>query len=84
MGATEQRDTVFFSVKGQVVIPSRLRRAFGIKKGTRALVWAERDRIILKPITEKHVQSLRGSLRDKGVMEAVRSDEATEKGSGDG
>ena len=84
MNTVEKHDTVFFSVKGQVVVPSRLRRALGIAEGTRALVWSDGDRIILKPITARHVQSLRGSLRDKGVLQSFTSKQATEKDNKDG
>lgn len=59
-------ETVFFSVKGQVVIPRRIRREFEIENGTRALVYVEDDKIVLKPMTAKHVRSMRGLLKLEG------------------
>jgi AbrB family looped-hinge helix DNA binding protein len=56
-------ETVFFSVKGQVVIPRRIRREFEIENGTRALVYTEGDKIVLKPMTAKHVRAVRGLLK---------------------
>ena len=58
-------DAVSFSVKGQVVIPRRLRRDFGIEEGTRAIVQATPEGILLKPITRAHIQRLRGILKRK-------------------
>ena len=40
MNTIPPTETIYFSVKGQVVIPRRLRREFGIEKGTRAVVQA--------------------------------------------
>ena len=56
------------SVRGQIVIPSKIRRKFGIKKGTRIHLNADEKthRIILTPITRDYIFSLRGkgSLRN--------------------
>lgn len=56
-------EIVYFSVKGQVVIPRRLRREFEIENGTRALVYAEGDKIVLKPMTARNVRAVRGLLK---------------------
>lgn len=56
------------TTKGQLVIPSRLRRKFGIRKGTRVAVLEEDHRIILQPITMEFVRSLRGSLKGKSSL----------------
>jgi AbrB family looped-hinge helix DNA binding protein len=44
-------ESVYFSVKGQVVIPRRLRKQFHIENGTKAIVEATTDGILLKPVT---------------------------------
>lgn len=59
-------ETVSFSVKGQVVIPRRIRRELEIEDGTRALVYVEDDKIILKPLTPRHYRTLRGLLKNEG------------------
>ncbi len=60
---------VCFSVKGQVVIPRRLRKEFDIDEG-----------ILIKPVTPKFVHSLRGSLKGRGVMKAMMEDRKAERG----
>lgn len=65
MSATHTAEAVCFSVKGQVVIPRRLRKEFGIEAGTRAIVRSTPDGILLKPVTSAHIQQLRGLLRRK-------------------
>ena len=62
-------DTVYFSVKGQIVIPRRLRKEFEIGEGTRAYVQATPQGILIKPLTAKHIRSLRGSLKGSKAME---------------
>ena len=49
--------------KGQLVIPSKLRRKFGIRKGTRVAFVEDDQRLILQPITMEYIDSLRGMLK---------------------
>lgn len=56
------------TTKGQLVIPSRLRRKYGIRKGTRVAMIEEETRIILQPLTREYVRSLRGSLKGEPSM----------------
>lgn len=70
---------VFFSSKGQVVIPRWLRQEFDIEEGTRAQVYAEGDHIVLKPITPKYLKTLRGSLKGTGVLKALMEDRKLER-----
>jgi AbrB family looped-hinge helix DNA binding protein len=65
MSATEQADTVWFTTKGQVVIPQRLRKLFHIEDGTRAIITATDEGILLKPVTRHAINRLRGILRRK-------------------
>jgi AbrB family looped-hinge helix DNA binding protein len=58
-------ETVYFSVKGQVVIPRRLRREFDIEEGTRAMVVATPEGILLKPVTAALIKRGRGILKRK-------------------
>ena len=52
------------TTKGQLVIPSKLRRKYGIRKGTRVAMIEEESRIILQPLTPEYIRGLRGSLKD--------------------
>ena len=62
---TDKVDTVRFTTKGQVVIPLRLRKLFHIQDGTRAIVTASEQGILLKPVTRHAIDRLRGILKRK-------------------
>ena len=51
------------SSKGQVVIPAKLRRRLGIRKGTKVHLIEEGSRLVLQPVTREFIHSLRGSLK---------------------
>ena len=65
MNTTETANTVWFTTKGQVVIPLRLRKQFHIEDGTKAIVEATADGILLKPVTAVTIRRLRGILKRK-------------------
>jgi len=65
MSDTAKAETVSFTVKGQVVIPRRIRREFEIENGTKAVVQATPDGILLKPITGAAIKRARGILKRK-------------------
>ena len=79
MTTATKSDTVYFSVKGQVVIPRWLRREFEIEEGTRAHVQSTPQGILIKPVTRAYIRSLRGSLRGSGVMQALMDDRKRER-----
>jgi AbrB family looped-hinge helix DNA binding protein len=60
-------DTVKFTVKGQIVIPSWVRKQFGIKEGTKAVLRVVNEGIVLRPITKETVAKLQGSLKVAGT-----------------
>jgi AbrB family looped-hinge helix DNA binding protein len=65
MNATEKTDTVWFTTKGQVVIPLRLRKQFNIEDGTKAVVQATEEGILLKPVTKWAINRGFGFLKRK-------------------
>ena len=65
MSDTAKTETVSFTVKGQVVIPRRIRREFEIENGTKAVVQATPEGILLKPITGAAIKRARGILKRK-------------------
>ena len=67
------------TTKGQVVIPSKLRRKFKIKAGTRIRFIDDGERIILQPVTPEYIHSLRGSLKGGRAMKALIEDRQKEK-----
>jgi AbrB family looped-hinge helix DNA binding protein len=60
---TEKPETVRFTTKGQVVIPLRLRKQFEIEDGTKAVVQATAEGILLKPVTAALIRRGRGILK---------------------
>ena len=58
-------DVSTVTTKGQLVIPSRLRRKYGIRKGTRVAFSENNGKLVLQPITEDYIRSLCGSLKGK-------------------
>jgi len=63
MSPTEKPETVWFTTKGQVVIPLRLRKQFDIEDGTKAVVQATPEGILLKPMTAALIKRGRGILK---------------------
>lgn len=61
-------NTTVVTTKGQVVIPSKIRRKFNIKKGTRLYIEDNGEEIILKPITAAYFDKLAGILPTKGKL----------------
>ena len=56
-------DTSQVTSKGQLVVPARLRRKYGIKPGTR-IRFVERDHeIALQPLTREYVRAVCGMLK---------------------
>ena len=63
------------SVKGQIVIPSGIRRSHGIRKGTKVSIIEEGGNIILRPITDEYIDGLRGSLGSGGKALKILAEE---------
>jgi AbrB family looped-hinge helix DNA binding protein len=73
-------DKAVVTVKGQVVIPSRLRRRFGIKKGTQVFLYEREGEIVLKPITDEYIRSMAGMTGTKGrLLKALMEEKAKER-----
>jgi AbrB family looped-hinge helix DNA binding protein len=63
------------SSKGQVVIPLELREKLGIGAGTKMAIRIEARHLVIEPITEAYVRSLRGSLKGPVSMVEARNRE---------
>ena len=79
MTSTTKTDMVYFSVKGQIVIPRWLRQEFEIEEGTPAYVQSTPQGSLIKPVTRTYIKSLRGSLKGCGVMKALMEDRKREQ-----
>jgi AbrB family looped-hinge helix DNA binding protein len=69
------------TVKGQIVIPAKVRRRFGIKEGTRVQVDVDEKahKIILTPITSEYIRSMQGRYSGKGLLKALAAEKKQEK-----
>ena len=68
------------SAKGQIVIPSALRKKFGVKKGAQVCLYERDGEIVIKPITDKYIQGMAGIARTKGrLLRALIQEKAKER-----
>ena len=58
--------TFAVTVKGQVVIPSDIRRRHHIEKGTKVCFLEKGRDIILRPVTQDAIDAMRGFLKTRG------------------
>jgi AbrB family looped-hinge helix DNA binding protein len=79
MNTTSKIDAVWFTTKGQVVIPAWLRRQFHIENGTKAVVQATSEGILLKPVTAALIKHGRGILKRKSGDKTLVEDWAGHK-----
>ena len=63
VNTTSKAAAVWFTTKGQVVIPAWLRREFHIEDGTKAVVEATPEGILLKPVTRWAIDRGHGLLK---------------------
>jgi AbrB family looped-hinge helix DNA binding protein len=72
---------VISNSKGQIVIPSKIRRLLGIKDGTYLQIDVDvvTRQIILTPVTREYIRSLRGKYKGKGLMKALMADKKRER-----
>lgn len=63
MRASGRSDSVCFNTQGQVVIPRWLRKQFHIEDGTKAIVEATPEGILLKPVTRWAIEKGYGLLK---------------------
>jgi AbrB family looped-hinge helix DNA binding protein len=81
MSATSE--SAYVTSKGQVVVPARLRRKFGIKAGTR-LNFTEADgQIVIQPVTREFIDSFCGLFKakpgEKSAVQELLDDRAKER-----
>ena len=73
-------DKSVVTVKGQIVIPSKLRRKFGIKRGTQVYLYERGGEIVIKPVTDEYLRSLAGIMGTKGkLLKALLEEKAKER-----
>jgi len=73
-------ETAYVTTKGQLVVPAKLRRKYGIRPGTR-ICFVERDHeIIFQPVTKEYIRSVCGMLKsDTSMTKALLEERARDK-----
>ncbi len=72
--------TTIVTTKGQIVIPSKIRRRLNIKKGTRLCIEQKGDQLILQPLTDEYFKKIAGIAATKGKgVSALLEERAKEK-----
>lgn len=72
-------ETGVVTTKGQVVIPARLRRRLGIKKGTKVCFTEKNGEIALRPVTDEYIEGNAGILRSNGkLLRALKAEQRGE------
>ncbi len=79
LSMTTKNDSVWFTTKGQVVIPAWLRKQFHIENGTKAVVQATPEGILLKPVTAALIRRGRGILKRKADGRPLSDEWAEQK-----
>jgi AbrB family looped-hinge helix DNA binding protein len=60
--------TTIVTTKGQIVIPSKIRKRMNLKKGTKIYLEEKDNELILKPVTNTYFKKLAGILNTKGRL----------------
>jgi AbrB family looped-hinge helix DNA binding protein len=73
-------ESAYLTSKGQLVVPARLRRKYGIKPGTR-ICFVERDHeIVFQPVTKEYIRRVCGMLKSETSMtKALLEERAKDK-----
>ena len=61
-------ETSVVTGKGQIVIPVKIRRKFGIKKGTKIAFVEQNGKLLIQPLDKKYFENLAGILGTDGDM----------------
>lgn len=67
-------DYTAVNAKGQIVIPAGIRERFDIRQGTKVAFVEEQGRLFLQPVTDAFIESVRGSLRKRGMPPKLERD----------
>ena len=73
-------DTAYVTSKGQLVVPAKLRRRFGIKPGTKVYFIERGGEIVFQPVTKEYIRSVCGMLKSEtSVTQELLKERAKER-----
>ncbi len=66
--------------KGQIVVPAKLRRRYGLKPGTKVYFIERDDEILFQPVTKEFIRSVHGMLKSEtSVTKELLKERARDK-----
>jgi AbrB family looped-hinge helix DNA binding protein len=72
-------ETSVLTVKGQLLIPKRIRNKYGIKSGVKVIFEETENGVIIRPMNENYFKSFMGVLKTTGnlkeEMQQMKEDE---------
>ena len=73
-------ETAYVTSKGQLVVPAKLRRRYGIKPGTKVCFVERENEILFQPVTKEYIRSVCGMLKSEtSVTHALLKERARDK-----
>ncbi len=73
-------ETSVLTVKGQLLIPKRIRNKYGIKSGVKVIFEDTDNGVVIRPMNENYFKSFRGVLKTTGnLKEETKEMKAEEK-----
>jgi len=73
-------ETSVVTVKGQIVVPAKIRRKFGMKKGTKVAFIEQNGKLMIQPLDKSYFESLAGILGSRGkMMKSLMEDKKMER-----
>jgi len=80
LGSDQMRSgTAFVGPGGTVVLPLYLQQELNLKEGSCLSIYRDKDHLVVLPITEQFIRSLRGSLKDYPLLEDREREHRIEK-----
>jgi AbrB family looped-hinge helix DNA binding protein len=58
-------ETAYVTSKGQLVVPAKIRRRYGIKPGTKVFFIERGNEILFQPVTKEYIRSVCGMLKSE-------------------
>ena len=73
-------EKAYVTSKGQLVIPARLRRRYGIKPGTKVCFIERDNEILFQPVTKEYIRRVCGMLKsDTSVTQELLNERRKDK-----
>ncbi len=72
-------ETAFVGPGGTVVLPLYLQQELNLKEGSCLSIYRDKDHLVVLPITEEFIRSLRGSLKGYPLLEDREREHRIEK-----